>query len=168
MKSKDNQTSILAQYAQGPALLETSLAGSGEADLDARGSQVGWTIRQIVHHIVDGDDFWKLCIKSALGNEEGEFTLEWYWALSQDEWAERWEYSRRSVDVSLALFKANRAHVLQLLEQVPDAWQRSIGMRRPDGQTERVSVGTAIEVQARHVVHHTKRIRAIREQHGKA
>lgn len=30
--------------------------------LDAMPSGGGWTIRQIVHHIVDGDDIWKLCI----------------------------------------------------------------------------------------------------------
>jgi uncharacterized damage-inducible protein DinB len=147
-------------------MLENALAGLTEADLDASPPQGGWSIRQIVHHVADGDDLWKLCVKQALGNEDGEFTLKWYGALSQDEWAERWGYARRSIDVSLALLKANRDHVMQLLEQVPDAWQRSISWRNPNGETERVSVGSAIGIQAKHVEHHVKRIRELREHLG--
>ena len=91
---------------KGPALLERALAGVRDADLDAPSSGGGWTIRQIVHHIADGDDLLKTFIKMALGNERGEFRLDWYWALSQDEWAEHWVYARRSLDVSLALLEA--------------------------------------------------------------
>jgi hypothetical protein len=40
----------------------------------------------------------------------------------------------RSVDVLLALFRANRDHGLLLLQHVPDAWQRSVRMRTPDGR----------------------------------
>jgi uncharacterized damage-inducible protein DinB len=139
-----------------------------EAGLDARVSQDGWTVRQVVHHIVDGDDLWKLCIKSALGNEDGEFTLGWYRVQSQDVWADRWRYSARSVDVSLGLFRATRDHVLQLLKHVPDAWQRSIRVRTPDGQTERVTVGTVIQMQADHAVHHIGQIAAVRTTRGGA
>jgi uncharacterized damage-inducible protein DinB len=164
MKPSENRDAILARYAEGPALLERTLSGLRDADLDAPPSEGGWTIRQIVHHIVDGDDLWKVGIKVALGNEQGVFALDWYGALTQDDWAERWAYARRSLDVSMALFKANRAHVLQILEQVPDGWSRSVGVRNPNGETERVSVGFVVEMQADHVVHHVNRILAIREE----
>jgi uncharacterized damage-inducible protein DinB len=153
---------------EGPALLERALAGLRDSDLDVYPSEGGWSIRQIVHHIVDGDDLWKSCIKVALGNEKGEFTLEWYWTLPQDVWADRWAYVRRSLDVSMALLKANRAHVRQLPEQVPDGWSRSVAVRKPDGQTERVPVGAVVEMQADHVVHHVNRILAIRRERGGA
>lgn len=168
MKAAGNESEVLRQYAEGPEILEDALAGLDGTGLDACGPQGGWTVRQIVHHIVDGDDVWKLCIKSALGNEAGEFTLGWYWALPQDVWADRWRYSERSVDVSLALFRANRNHVLQLLKHVPDAWRRSIGMRKPDGRIERITVGTAIQIQAEHVSHHIRQITAIRAARGGA
>jgi hypothetical protein len=168
MNSQGNESAVLARYAQGPEQLELALAGLDGPGLDASGSQGGWTVRQIVHHIVDGDDIWKLCIKSALGSEDGEFTLGWYWALSQDVWADRWRYSARSIDVSLALFRANRGHVLQLLKHVPDAWQRSIRMRTPDGMIERVTVGRAIQIQAEHAMHHVEQIVAIRAARGGA
>ena len=81
MNPPKDRESILTRYKEGPSLLERTLADLQDADLDKPPSQGGWTIRQIVHHIVDGDDIWKTCIKMALGNEQAEFFLGWYWAL---------------------------------------------------------------------------------------
>jgi uncharacterized damage-inducible protein DinB len=166
MSSQDAESAVLTRYAEGPEQLERALAGLDELGLDASRSPGAWTVRQIVHHIVDGDDIWKLCIKSALGNEDGEFTLAWYGAQPQEVWADRWKYSARSVDVSLALFRANRNHVLQLLQHVPDAWQRSIRMVAADGKIRRVTVGRAIQIQADHVMHHIEQIVATRVARG--
>jgi uncharacterized damage-inducible protein DinB len=167
MNAADSQASIVARYAKGPAQLEEALAGLRDADLDASPARGGWTIRQIVHHIVDGDDLWKPAIKAALGNEQGEFTLDWYWVVPQDLWADRWAYAGRAIDVSLALLKATRAHVTQLLAHVPDAWSRSITLRRPGGETTRLTVGSVVGMQADHLQHHLRRILAIREErHG--
>jgi hypothetical protein len=164
MNLPDDRDSVLARYMEGPALLERALAGLQDADLDTPPSPAGWTIRQIVHHVVDGDDLWKTCIKVALGNEQAEFTLGWYWALPQEVWANRWAYAHRSLNVSLALLKANRSHVLQLLESVPDGWYRSVGFRKSNGEIERLPVGAVVEMQADHVVHHVNRILAIRRK----
>ena len=166
MNAPDDQDSVLARYMEGPALLEQALAGIQDSDLDAPPSQGGWTIRQIVHHVVDGDDLWKSCVKIALGNEQAEFSLEWYWTQPQEVWAKHWAYVRRSLDVSLALLKANRSHIHQLLRQVPDGWHRSVGFRKSSGETERVPVGAVVEMQADHVEHHVQRIRAIRLEVG--
>jgi uncharacterized damage-inducible protein DinB len=168
MNPADTQTSIIARYADGPALLEQALAGLHDADLDAPSTQGGWTIRQIVHHIVDGDDLWKAGIKAALGSEQGEFTLEWYWVLPQETWADRWAYHTRPIDVSLTFFKATRAHITQLLAHVPDAWTRSITVRKPSGESTRLTVAAVIAMQAEHLEHHVHRILAIRKDRGGA
>ena len=161
MKSPANKDSVIARYMEGPTLLERALTGLKEADLDIAPSKGGWTIRQIVHHIVDGDDIWKICIKQALGNDQSEFSLDWYHAFPQDTWADRWAYAQRSIEVSLALFKAMREHVNQLLEQVPDGWNRAVRFREPNGETEIIPVGFIIEMQADHVAHHVQQIEAI-------
>jgi len=166
MESDGDQSAALARFADGPEQLERALEGLDEAGLDIPVFQDGWTARQVVDHIVDGDDLWKLCIKSALGNEEGEFTLEWYWRLPQEVWADRWKYSARSIEESITLFKAIRRHVLQLLEYVPDAWQKSIAVRTPLGAVERITVGAVIRMQADHAVHHIRQIAAIRGTGG--
>ena len=158
---RDPET-ILARFMAGPELLERAISGLQDSDLDAPPLQGGWTIRQIVHHAVDGDDLWKAGIKAALGNEGVEFTLEWYWSLPQPEWAENWTYANRSLDPSIALFRASRDHIVQLMEQVPNAWNRSIGFRKPDGKIEKVTAGFVVEMQADHLEHHVNQIIAMR------
>jgi hypothetical protein len=151
---------------EGPALLERALTGIQDAELDAPAPQGGWTIRQIVHHIVDGDDLWKIGVKVALGNDQAEFSLEWYRTQPQEVWAENWAYANRSLDVSLVLLKAIRNHIRQLVEQVPGGWHRSVEFRKPNGESERLPVGAVVEIQADHVEHHVKQIRAIRSGVG--
>ena len=67
MKPTGDPETVLTRYREGPALLERTLAGLTAAELDAPPRQGGWTIRQIVHHVADGDDLWKVGLKAALG-----------------------------------------------------------------------------------------------------
>ena len=166
MKSPVDRDSTIARYISGPAYLEHTLAGLDESEFDIASAVGKWTIRQIVHHIVDGDDLWKICIKQALGNEQSKFSLDWYRTLSQDAWADRWAYSQRSVDVSLALLKAIRNHVSQLIENVPDGWNKSVGFREPNGEIVRITVGFIIQMQVDHVRHHVEQIEAILNKTG--
>jgi hypothetical protein len=164
MKAKGDTDSIRTRFKEGPAQVEQALEGLTEADLDYVPVQGGWTIRQIVHHIADGDDLWKLCIKMALGIEQAEFSLSWYSALPQTGWAGSWGYANRSVRISLDLLQAVRSHLLELLDQRPDAWERTIRFRKPDGEFEHLTVGFIMEMQSDHVSHHIKRIREIRRE----
>jgi len=166
MNAPEDRTGTLSRYREGPQQLEEVLMNLTDADLDAKPAQGGWTIRQIVHHIVDGDDIWKMAIKMAMGTEEGEFALGWYWALPQQTWAERWAYAKRSLDVSLSLLRAERAHVVQLLESAPEVWERTFLVRTPKGEVERIPVGFVVQMQADHVSHHIERIRAILAERG--
>ena len=160
----DDPSTTLACYADGPAQLAAALLGLKEADLDLGPAEGGWTIRQIVHHIADGDDLWGACVKMALGSQTG-FSLQWYWARSQDEWAEVWHYADRALEPSLALFRANRAHIVQLVEQVPDAWSRHMLIQMRDGSERSVTIGDVISMQAGHAQGHIADIRTIREAH---
>ncbi|GAH29566.1 unnamed protein product, partial [marine sediment metagenome] len=88
-----NREDTIARYADGPFQVETAIAGLSEGDLDIAESDDNWTIRQIVHHVVDGDDIWKVFIKRAIGNPGGKFDLQWYWEVPQNEWVKRWAYA---------------------------------------------------------------------------
>jgi uncharacterized damage-inducible protein DinB len=157
---------VLAQYKDGPAQLQTALAGLSEAALDATPDAKNWSIRQLVHHIVDGDDIWKTFIKIALGNSEATFELQWYWDIPQTTWAKSWAYATREIEPSLALFRANRRHVVQLVQEIPDAWERSLTIKWPHGDLQQVTVGWVIEMQFRHVAGHVEDIQKIRKMHG--
>ena len=162
MNSTNHQQTVLTRFKKGPDLLDQAISGLPDPDLDASPSRGGWTIRQIVHHIVDGDDLWKAGIKAALGNPGVDFSLSWYSSKPQREWAESWNYAHRSLAPSLALLKATIDHVVQLVEQVPDAWNRTLGVSQPNGEVESVSIGFVVGMQADHLEHHVNQILATR------
>jgi len=158
-------SATLALYADGPAQLEAVLMGLTESDLNLAQTSDSWTIRQIVHHLADGDDIWKTCIKAALGNSEGLFSLQWYCDKPQTEWAENWKYANRSIEPSLALLRANRHHIVELVQQTPDAWEKSIRLKWPESEEERITIGEVLEDQTSHVVRHINDIQMIRQAH---
>lgn len=164
MEPPENQDKILELFEQGPGILENALDGLSDSELDYVPSNGGWTIRQIVHHLADGDDLWKIYIKMALGNEQAEFTLKWYLVFPQTEWAKRWSYEKRSIDASLALLRASRNHIIQMLKYAPDGWTKSARFLDTNGKVEVVPVGFVIKMQADHILHHVKRISAIRQE----
>ena len=160
-----NPGATLARYADGPAQLEAALDGLTESDLNLAQTSDSWTIRQIVHHIADGDDIWKTCIKADLGNHEGLFSLQWYWDKPQTEWAANWKYANRRIEPSLALLRANRQHIVELVQQTHGAWEKSIRLKWPEGEEARITIGEVLEMQASHVVGHINDIRMIRQAH---
>ncbi len=157
---------LLTRYAEGPEQLEAALAGLEETNLDVAETPESWTIRQIVHHIVDGDDLWSMCIKASLGDSRGLFSYRWYWEKPQDEWADNWGYAGREIEPSLALFRANRHHISQLLHQIPGAWEKYTLITLSDGEEKATSVRYVVEMQTKHVEGHIEDIQAIRRKHN--
>jgi hypothetical protein len=158
-----DQQAEVERYAAGPDRLEAALAGLDEAGLDAAPAEGGWSIRQIVAHVVDGDQLWTLGLKATLGGEGVTFDFEWYWAHSQDNWAECWGYARRPIGPAIDLLRANRRHVMQIVEQLPGAWERCAVIRVPGGKELPITVGAIVAMQAEHIVEHTASIAAIRQ-----
>lgn len=154
---------LLKRYASGPDLLEQIVNELSPVDLERRFSPGEWSIRDLVHHIVDGDDIWNTCIKAALGNSEGEFTLQWYWDLPQIEWSQRWQYEGRSLKTSLALFRANREHIVELLRLDPSAWDKYVRIHWPgEGEESRITVEEVVTMHVNHLAGHLEDITNIK------
>ena len=163
---KDKIDEILAQYSSGPGLVLEAVDGLNEEQLDLTLEAGSWSIRQLVHHITDGDYLWKEFLLRALGKPEQEFSLEWYWCLPQDEWVKRWTYAGRDVTSSLELLDANRRHTLELLDKVPWLFEKSLLIPNRQGEQELVSVVEVVEMQSRHVEGHVEDILKIRQAHA--
>jgi DinB family protein len=158
---------LIAKYGNCPSQLEAAISGLSEINLDIRKSSGSWTIREAIHHIADGDDLWKLFIKRAIGNPNGEYSFDWYWQVPQDEWSRRWNYQRRSIEPSLAMFRANRNHIVQLLRHTPDSLEKGLRVRWPTKIGEQnVKVRLIVEEQTQHVLAHIAEIGEIRKVHG--
>jgi hypothetical protein len=162
----DTSKTILAHYVDGPMQLERALAGLAESNLDLALDPDSWSIRQIVHHIVDGDDIWKTCIKTALGNSNAVFSLQWYTEKPQMEWAAIWAYASRTLDSSLTLFRANRGHIVDLLEHIPGACEKSVRLQRPRKPQIWITIFDVLELHVQHLADHIKDIQAIPQAHG--
>jgi len=158
-----DQSTTLSGYRNGPVLLEKAVHGLSETDLDLSRSSSSWTIRMVVHHVADGDEIWKSFIRQAIGDIGGEFKLQWYWQIPQDEWAKQWQYAQRAIEPSLAVFRANRTQTLQMIEHVPDAMSRRLLIRWPNGEEQEVAVGWVMEMQTQHVLEHVSDIGGIRK-----
>lgn len=160
------QEKILARYAAGPDELEKAIAGLKETDFDLALQPERWSIRQLVHHVADGDDIWKLAIKAAVGNPGGSYSVMWYWEQPQDDWVSGWDYAGRDVAASLALFRVNRQHTIALVNHFPDCWEDEVEMPWIDGNQRRFSVGAILESQGNHALGHIEDILAVRARYS--
>ncbi len=158
-----DQETVLLDYSEGPDALSEAIEGLNEARLDTKAADGGWSIRQLAHHIVDGDDLWKTAIKAALGDSPQPFSLRWYWAWDQAQWAERWAYSQRALAPSISLFRANRTQILDLLSREPGAWERRLQIETEDGSVDEMSVAEMVAMQARHALQHVEQIKRARQ-----
>jgi len=157
---------ILQNHADCLDLLTAAIDGLEGSELDISRKPDEWTIREIVHHITDGDYIWKICILMALGENERPFHLKWYWETDQVRWSHLWEYSSREIETSLALLTANRNHVIELLRKVPGSLSRTIIIEKPGDEQQEVNIGWVLEMQTNHVEGHVEEVRKIREENS--
>lgn len=155
----------LTQYAAGPDDLEDALRGLSEPDLDIALKEGKWTIRQLIHHIVDADALAKTMIIAALGNSGCTYDQRWY--DTRNTFAETLDYANRPVAAAIALFRANRHHLEQLLRHLPEALDRYVNVKwekEPEGKE--VTVSYLVRGQTWHAEHHTDQIHEIRQARG--
>jgi len=157
---------LLRMYEQGPGALRAALAGLSEEDYDLTRSPGQWSIRQIVHHLAESETLFMPMFKAALAESGSVYVRNSY---NQEIWPEIFKYATRPVNSSVAVITATRAHLVELLQCVPDNQQHYIMMRTIDGDAEgrKLTVADLISGIARHVQEHCEEIRAIRKIHGR-
>ena len=75
-------------------------------------------------------------------------------------------YAQREVEPSLSLLRANRESIVHLLRLVPDALEREVIIKWPDGGEQKGTIGDVVKMQVSHVISHVDEINKIREAHG--
>jgi hypothetical protein len=155
----------LARYEAGPAALRAALSGLSQAELDLTQAPGEWTIRQIVHHLAEGDVLFGVLIKTSVGNPGCTFSLPPY--TNNEEWAVAQQWTARAVEPALELFAATRADIAELLRRVPGAWEQHVRIPAPDAPEGR-EFGAAglIPMLADHAQEHIDQILAVRRAHG--
>lgn len=162
----DKQTILLEKYLKLPGRLEAAIEGMDEAQLDLT-LGTGWSIREYVHHTVEGEMIWQIFLRAILGTNGIEIPIQWYFAITQDAWAERWASGKRVVGPSLALFRGSTASLVELLRNMPDeAWEHFGRVTWPGKDKEtRLTVRDIVNIHLGHMDQHTADIQAIRHLH---
>lgn len=161
MDKNESWEKLLGKYTKGPEQVADLVKDLSDDQLDLARDAENWTIREIIHHIIDGDSLWTSFIKQALGGQERPFELFWYWDLTQDEWAEKWAYGIRPIDSGLALLRANRDYLMSILFSVPEAGSFSLEIPWPDGETAIWTVRQAMVWNLKHTKDHLDEINQI-------
>lgn len=158
---------LLDQYLQLPSQLEEAIVGLEEGDLDLRKGN-GWSIREIVCHLVEGEQLWQINLRTVIGLNGAKFPFEWYFELSQVEWSKHWAYSTRFLKAMLDLFRADTQYLADILRNLPtDIWEHYGRVTWPAAEEEtRLTVREIVEIQIRHMDGHAADIQAIRALHG--
>jgi len=160
----EEYVSLLEKYLHLPDQLEEAIVGLGESELDWK--QDGWSIRQLVHHVVEGEYIWQVNLRAVVGTNGILFPFTWYFAIPQGEWAVRWAYDKRPLGSSLALFRASTWNLVEFLRNIPDAWEHFGRVTWP-GESEEtcITVREIVEMHLRHLHGHVDDIETIRVFH---
>ena len=98
------------EIAEAPSKLRQAVAGMTEAQLDTPYREGGWTVRQVVHHLVDSHT--NSYVRFRLALTEHEPTIKGY---DEKLWAELPDARTAPVEPSLALLEALHARWMLLL-----------------------------------------------------
>lgn len=164
----DSHAALIEKTLLLPDLLESSVAGLDDASLDL-GLSTGWTIREYVHHTVEGGLMWQMFLRAITGTSGIEFPIQWYFALSQEEWGKYWAFDKRAISPTLALWRGSIASLVELLRSLPaDKWDHYGRVTWPGNDTESCfTVAEIIQMQLRHTDQHCADIQSIRAAHQK-
>ena len=113
---EQRRAALVAQYEAGPAVLRAAVAGRGEAELDRRPSDGGWTPREVVHHVADSEMTSAIRLRRLIAEDEPLIV-----AYDGDEFARRLHYADRPIEPALAAVDAARATTAQILHGLTEA-----------------------------------------------
>lgn len=154
--SPEQRKDMIERIRKLPANLEAEVSGLSDSQLDTPYRDGGWTVRQVVHHLVDSH--LNSIIRMKLILTEDHPTLRPY---DQEKWAELPDTSKLPIEGSLLQLKALHARWCYLMDQVTDEeWQRT-GYHPENGD---MVLEDFLKVYSHHGENHLKQITDLKEK----
>jgi hypothetical protein len=116
----DERAALVERYRDGAAAFTSLVARLTDAELDARPFPDEWTVREICHHLADGELNSAVRLRRLIAEDEPALP-----GYDEMEYSRRLHYGEREIGPSLAAMAAARAATYQILERLSDReWAR--------------------------------------------
>jgi hypothetical protein len=145
-------------HAEAPARFREAVRGLNDAQLDTPYRPGGWTVRQVIHHMVDSHMNGYCRTRFALTEEEPAIK-----AYDEKAWAELADARTLPVEVSLGVFEGLEHRWVELFRSLTDEqWKRAY--KHPERGV--VTLEAQAANYAWHCRHHAAHITGLRERTG--
>jgi uncharacterized damage-inducible protein DinB len=134
-----------------PATFRSLTQGRSDAELDTRYRPEGWTVRQVVHHVVDSHMNAYIRMKFAVTEDEPAIKV-----YDEAKWAELPEARTGPIDMSLALLDALHRRWVMFLRALTDA---EFAKAYVHPELGRVTLDEALALYTWHCRHHQGHIK---------
>jgi len=148
----------IEELAATPAKVRAAVAGLSEAQLDTPYREGGWTVRQVVHHLVDSHMNAYIRLRFAL--TENQPTIKPY---DENNWANLEDARSAPVEVSLKLLEPLHERWVRLLRSLKTE-QYARTLLHPDHGVR--NLDWLLFLYSWHGRHHTAHISELRKQKG--
>jgi hypothetical protein len=141
-----------------PARLDAEVTGLNDSQLDTPYRDGGWTVRQVVHHLVDSH--MNSVIRMKLILTEDHPTLRPY---DQEKWAELPDTKQLPIEGSLQELKRLHERWCYLLDHITDQQWQSAGYHPENGD---MVLEDFLKIYSHHGENHLKQITILKEKMG--
>lgn len=160
MTDATSRAERLARFLDGERMLRAAVAGLDDADLSAHPIPGEWSIREIVHHLADGEQVSAVRLRRLLV-EDGPL-LPGYDAAG---YATAMAYAERPIEPAITAFAAVRALSADLLSALTEQQWARTGEHAEQGA---YSVEIWLEKNGNHVANHCNQIAGVRAALGRS
>lgn len=148
------RAALIDTYKAGHAAVLAALEGVTEAELDATPLAGEWSVRQIAHHLADGEMHSAIRLRRLIAEDRPLIM-----SYDEPEYARRLYYDDRPIEPSLAVMGAARASTADILDRLTEAQWLRTGTHSESGPYD---VETWLRLYASHGHDHADQIRKTR------
>lgn len=156
--SPEQRQEWINQISEAPAQLRAAIAALTDEQLDTPYRDGGWTVRQVVHHLVDSH--MNSVIRFKLALTETEPTIKPY---EEHLWVQLADARKAPLQDSLILLEALHRKWVTLLESLTDEEYGRVFIHPHQGP---IRLDTNLGIYAWHGRHHIAHIQSLRERMG--
>ena len=156
---------ILENFKSGAEKLGEVIKDLNEEQLDLSLGPGKWSIRQVVHHLVDDGDGVSIEIKMALVLGNARIHIEGH--PGNEIWSDKLDFDKRDIDSCLKLIKAHRLYLADLLSHFSNKWDQTMTILDADGkEMQKLTIEEVIRLVNDHMFGHIAKIEEIKKKHG--